>query len=319
MVKNPVLQAIILHQTYEHIVPTRTLLQQIPTAIITMVSFYNLEKKMEYVCDDLNYTSHTTMDLNEYDIIQLGTKYEIKLSVDLNIVVESQVSTPVKIQWTRGEIDVATIVNRLNKEHVLGRSPLVFEYYSILEDEVMICNKGTHNAYVFLYAYDFVGMVPAGGVLTVDLNRLINFGSIEHFTTHHPYIVVGEVPILHLKATLQRKNDAGSYEKEERLILKPGIFSNSDELADHINSCITMKGERNGLIYHVSIDQGVLILHATHRQPNGSYVEVTSLYPFIGINGIKTVTFPLRTNGKVELDTYCGHLIDSNIQTRRMY
>lgn len=269
---------------------------------------------------DRSATEHTTHYIDDIDMNQLCTKHDIKLSVDINIIMPSQLSQPVKVQWTRGQTDLATILNTLNGPYMQGRSPLTFEYLSMFHDEVVICNTCNEDVYVFLYAYDFIAKVPAGESAMVPVDRLINFGR-PNFRSwrEQPYVIVGDVPLLSIKATLQRKNGGGSYVKEEKLVIKPGVFSNADALVDHINNCITMRGERNGNIYRVSHESGILVVHATHRQPEGSLLEVSPLYPFAGINGEKTMTFPLRTKGKVELDSRCGHLFDVNIQNRRMY
>lgn len=285
-----------------------------------MFSIYNVESNVAYACEDRNGSKHTTRVLHEMDFEQLSTKYQVKLNIDINIIVASNICHPCKVPWIRGETNLASIINAFNKRFMEGQSPLVFDFLSLCEGEVMVTNTCDEDAYIFLYAYDLVAMVPAGGTTMVKVNALLNFGAPKMFAWRdHPYVVVGDVPILHLKATLQRKNGGGSYVREETLALRSGFFRDEDEFVDHINKCIMMRGERNGFIYHATMEYGVITLHATHRQPNGSFVEVTSLYPFAGISGMKKITFPLRTKGKVELDIPCGHVFDMNIQNRRMY
>lgn len=283
-----------------------------------MLSIYNLASKVAYVCQDRSGANHTTRALDEMDIEMLSTKYEVKLNIDINIVVASNVSNPSKVQWSRREMDLASIMNALNRPFMKGTSPLVFELLSMCPDELVITNTCNEDAHIFLYADQYVGVVPAGGATMVEVNHLINLVSPSALASdERPYVVVGDVPILRLKATLQRKNFGGSYVREETLVIKSGVFHDEEEFVEHINKCITMRGERNGFIYHIEMKDGVLVVHATHRQPNGSFIEITPLYPLVGIN--KRVTFPLRTKGKVEFDWSCGIVLDKNILARRMY
>lgn len=280
------------------------------------VTLYDLASKVAYVCDDRLMLTHRTVEIDEMDMEILSASYEVGLNIDCTIVLPSQPSKSAKVQLVKGQMDVASIINKFNRLYIKGKSPLIVEYLSICGDEVMVTNTCNEDVFLYLYVYDVIEVIPAGGTCMIAAPRFLNTRRRDDdFVV--PYVITSEVPILHLKATLQRKNNGGFYTREETLTITSGFFKSEEELVDHINKCITMRGERNGFIYHVEIKYGEFIIHATHRQPKGSTIEVTPMLWTIGFP--KKATFPIVTKAKLVGSFQCGRLLESQAHFRRLY
>ena len=100
------------------------------------------------------------------------------------------------------------------------------------------------------------------------------------------------------QAYLYHKKSVGFYTRSEVVNVPPGFYQNWDELVAAVNLNLTMRGERNGYIYHLYTKRTADGLHlgvaATHRQPEPSVLHVD---PMIDIFGQKErLELELRTN-----------------------
>jgi len=98
-----------------------------------------------------------------------------------------------------------------------------------------------------------------------------------------------DIPVFHIQATLFRKENKGSFEMYEDIILPAGVYASIDELADALNAAIQLFGERNGPIYFFmrSKKRPVLRLCAHHRQPHPSCVTISPVEGTIGSLGLQ--------------------------------
>jgi hypothetical protein len=96
--------------------------------------------------------------------------------------------------------------------------------------------------------------------------------------------------------------------REEVLTLPKGVFLTREDLLGTLNDRIQMRGERNGSIYRFHIHRDMLQIHATHRQPIGSTLQVTALCSGIGLFDPKEM--PLRTNAYITFDFVYKTILD---------
>jgi len=121
-------------------------------------------------------------------------------------------------------------------------------------------------------------------------------------------IVLQFVPILHLKAYLYRKKknkttaESGYYVVEETLYLPQGLYKDLTEVVAILNQTITLRGERNGFIYHFLTKNGKLVLESAHKQPEPSFIDITVLNNGIGLT--ENSTLRLRTRERLQFPDF---------------
>jgi hypothetical protein len=282
-----------------------------------MACLYNLDTTTMYVYNtDRDLQERTTIKDTEVDALR--SEKRIKCNVDSIIVSPSRIRDSPIIKLQRGATTLASIINIFNYQFIQGKSPIALDVICADNDVVMVFNYSDEDAYIYTYYYDLVAKVPSQNAIMLDVEHLVNGSIGNHLSlegAQAPFAVVESVRLLHVRATLCRKNGGESYIREETLTVSPGLFMSGNAFADHINSCITMRGERNGFIYHVVFNEtyDLLEVHASHRQPFPSEITFTPLHTFIGLDGKESM--PLRTRAKVMFDRRCGNLFCGSVRS----
>jgi hypothetical protein len=147
----------------------------------------------------------------------------------------------------------------------------------------------------------FLCEVPHDMDILLPLNYFENPGASHNGNSNTPILVPEDIAIFTISAFLYRRNDKGYYQRDETLLLRAGIYPNLSVLVASLNAGITMRGERNGYIYHFLERNGKLSIMASHRQPDPSYIEIAPCNVNLGLAAKETM--PLRTNKRLD---FCG-------------
>jgi len=130
-----------------------------------------------------------------------------------------------------------------------------------------------------------------------------------------PFVVGQSISVFEATAYLYRRGHTGGfYTKSELLTIPAGFYRDLQSFVAAVNASITMRGERNGFIYHFIVDSSLarIGIEATHRQPEPSVLVLTPLSGSgtdslpqtmavaLGLgNSLVPITLPLRTARKV--------------------
>ena len=117
-------------------------------------------------------------------------------------------------------------------------------------------------------------------------------------------------PVFEATAYLYRSGHSASfYTKSEILTIPAGFYRDVQSFVAAINASITMRGERNGFIYHFIADSSLsrIGIAATHRQQDPSLLVLTPLSDAhaqtmaaaLGFGPDAHITLPLRTARKI--------------------
>lgn len=142
------------------------------------------------------------------------------------------------------------------------------------------------------------------------MNFLNGYSYYEYHGNDMPILITKNTPVYEATAYLYRRKGrevtGDYYTKQEYVVLPAGMYKDMHTLVAIMNSNITLRGERNGYIYHFITDgRGTLGMEATHRQPEPSSVVFKPLLSDYGgciqFNNAfnDEVTLPLRTSKRV--------------------
>jgi hypothetical protein len=114
------------------------------------------------------------------------------------------------------------------------------------------------------------------------------------------YLVLQETPIFEITAYLHRKKAGMHYSRKDTVTLHPGIYYGIGNVAAGLNDSITMRGERNGFIYHFITRKGKISIESSHRQPDPSFLEIVPLIKSMGLT--EDTTLRLRTKERIDFE-----------------
>lgn len=153
-----------------------------------------------------------------------------------------------------------------------------------------------------LFAYNRMTMTSYGiGIWAPSETRMITMEEIyEGGKMHDAYLVIQPSPILDITAYLHRKKAGLHYSRKDTVSLKPGIYFGIGNVAASLNDSITMRGERNGYIYHFITRKGKICIESSHRQPDPSFMEIVPLVKTMGL--AEETTLRLRTKERLDFE-----------------
>ncbi len=153
-----------------------------------------------------------------------------------------------------------------------------------------------------LFAYNKTSMVSYGiGIWTSSEFRMVTFEELyEGGKMVDTYLVLQEQPIFDVTAYLHRKKAGLHYSRKDTVVLKAGIYFGIGNVAASLNDSITMRGERNGYIYHFITRKGKICVESSHRQPDPSFLEIVPLAKTLGLTD--DTTLRLRTKERVDFE-----------------
>jgi hypothetical protein len=163
------------------------------------------------------------------------------------------------------------------------------------EPMILAASSSQYGAYV-------IGQWGANEVMKIHL-RAFTTGV---FQTNPIVIVFQDTPIFKFTAYLHRKKTSQQYyAREEQIVLPKGVYIGIGHIAATLNQGITMRGERNGFIFHFVTRGGKLCVEASHKQPEPSFLEVVPLHTGLGL--AEQDAMPLRTKERLEFpySPYC--------------
>lgn len=153
-----------------------------------------------------------------------------------------------------------------------------------------------------LFAYNRTTMTSYGiGIWTsmevriVTLDEIYGGGKMAEV-----YLVLQETPIFEITAYLHRKKAGMHYSRKDTVTLHPGIYYGIGNVAAGLNDSITMRGERNGFIYHFITRKGRISIESSHRQPDPSFLEIVPLIKSMGLT--EDTTLRLRTKERIDFE-----------------
>lgn len=172
------------------------------------------------------------------------------------------------------------LINQINQRYIAGELPIYVSLDRTYAGALSIHNPNDFRVYFYANTDTCVGFAAPLSCQPLGL------GLLHNPLPHKPscfriYTFCRGTPILKVEAILQRKNNQGSYTREEYLYPPCGQFNSLEHVKDALNSVIMMRGERNGFIYGFGMKKGRLTLCAPHRQPNDSFIRVLPIPPFV--------------------------------------
>lgn len=163
--------------------------------------------------------------------------------------------------------------------HVLSMHPIESDTPSVSimnmsnEPMILVANSPTLGAYV-------IGHWHANEAVGVPL-AAITSGHVQP----SPYVIVlQDTTAFKCTAYLHRKKtNQPYYVREESVWLPKGVYTSIGHVAATLNQGITMRGERNGYIFHFVTHGGKLSVEASHKQPEPSFMEIVPLHTGLGL------------------------------------
>lgn len=115
------------------------------------------------------------------------------------------------------------------------------------------------------------------------------------------FFVFNDIPSFKITGFIYRKKaSAGYYTCEETVILPKGIYKGIGCIAAALNQQVSMRGERNGYIYHFITHKGKLSMEASHKQPEPSFMEVSPMNAGLGL--VEQSVLRLRTKERIDFE-----------------
>ncbi len=178
--------------------------------------------------------------------------------------------------------------------HVLSMHPIESDSPAVSimnmsnEPMVLVANSQTLGAYV-------IGYWSGNEAVSVPLAAITSGG-----VPPSPYVIVlQDTPAFKFTAYLHRKKtNQPYYVREESVWLPKGVYTSMGHVAATLNQCITMRGERNGYIFHFVTHAGKLSVEASHKQPEPSFMEIVPLH--LGFGLMEQDVVRLRTKERLD-------------------
>jgi hypothetical protein len=280
---------------------------------MTKYVFFNTDRRLVYESDAISL-QHTTYDLDfamEAFITQplegyVANVYTFSLSTDVFNFETFYLSPEVNIAT------IADLVNHWNAQavnqakHTLSMSP---DYATTDGSYLYLTNTAGVKVNLWAGTQSYIGSWEPYEIRRIATQDFISpIIPIIPSSPSSPIIVTQDLCIFEATSYLYRRRAKTTneyYTKTEIISVPAGYYSDIDTFVAVLNVYITMRGERNGFVYHFITDgKGRLGIEATHRQPEPS---VLTLKPIPGSNpcvlGLASfdehVTLPLRTAKRI--------------------
>ncbi|NDB86943.1 MAG: hypothetical protein EB127_30285 [Alphaproteobacteria bacterium] len=209
----------------------------------------------------------------------------------------------------------ATMINMVNNDNYNNTSGNAYLFMSLdwlNPSQIFMTNPSNVATHLFAGPHKYLGEWQPFETKILEVGTFVHVSSSSICNAvsslgSKPIIVTCATPVLRMTAYIYRKKNAGYYIKEDVLVVPPGFYPSLDSFIACLNYNITMRGERNGYIFHFingarnknpsSIDQLVgnsIGVEAAHRQPDPSHVIFEPLHTCLGL--FDTVSLLLRTS-----------------------
>ena len=165
-------------------------------------------------------------------------------------------------------------------------------------DNILLTNTSDFTYHLWLAdGSHYYGAWMSGECRKVLISDIM-FPITQYAQTSIPIIVSQDTVLFETTAYLYRRNNSKFYTKSEVLTAPAGFYKSPYALVATLNSCIQMRGERNGYIYNFIYDstRGLLGVEATHRQPEPSTLQISHLSPYFTTTN---TILPLRTAKRI--------------------
>ncbi len=124
---------------------------------------------------------------------------------------------------------------------------------------------------------------------------LLNGGILE------PIVCFQDTPAFTITAYLHRKKTTNThYARTEIVMLPKGLYFGVGSIAAALNQNVTLRGERNGYVYHFITKKGKLSIESSHKQPEPSFMEIVPMLHTLGMHDENVLR--LRTKERVDFE-----------------
>ena len=258
------------------------------------VPLYHIEAKICYHVSPITTHMVDSYELTEEYSDILTSPLDTRIPFTTFTEVYDGYYPGITFSYMKEVVNIAEMVNGWNVPHL---SP-ISKHYLVMEpsantQQVLMTNTSTEVVHLFGDKHTLLGTWQPLESRFMDIDDFL-YPSITDSDT--PILVTADTPILQITGYIYRKRDNSFYRNDETLVLPTGFYPNIASLVAQLNACITMRGERNGYIYHfVSGKEPMQIgIEASHRQPDPSYLSIVPIHINIGL--CETISLQLRTN-----------------------
>lgn len=131
--------------------------------------------------------------------------------------------------------------------------------------------------------------------------KIIPFHTMTQGGISEPIVCFQDAAAFTITAYLHRKKTTNThYARKEIVVLPKGVYFGVGSIAAALNQKVTMRGERNGYIYHFITKKGKLSIESSHKQPEPSFMEIVPMLTGLGMP--EESVLRLRTKERVDFD-----------------